>query len=79
MLPIYENARLGRKVNFAGAKIVNSVGAKAPKNVYIHCVPKKLDHQTHSGNILIDFQNCFTVRLSDKFAIKVIVKDPTTP
>jgi len=28
--------------------------------------------------ILTDFQNSFTVRLSDKYAIKVIVKDPTT-
>jgi len=29
--------------------------------------------------ILTDFQNTFTVRLTDKFATKVIVKDPTTP
>jgi len=41
---------------------------------------KKAGHQTHGGNcpILTDFQNSFTVRLSDKFAIKVIVEDPTT-
>ena len=42
---------------------------------------KKVDHQTHGGNfvkiILTDFQNSFTVRLSDKFATEVI--DPTTP
>ena len=40
---------------------------------------KKLDHQTLMVVILSDLQNSFTVRLSDKFATKVIVKDPTTP
>jgi len=32
-LPIQENARLGRKVNFAPGKILS--GGKRPKNVYI--------------------------------------------
>jgi len=36
-LPIYENARLGRKVKIARAKIPS--GAKAPKNVYIAYQP----------------------------------------
>jgi len=31
------------------------------------------------SQILTDFQNSFTVRLSGKFAIKVMVKDLTTP
>jgi len=34
---------------------------------------KKMDHQTHGGNfvkMLTDFQNPFTVRLDDKFAVK---------
>jgi len=60
--------------------------SRGPELIYfegnLHCVPKKMDHQTHGGNfvkILTDFQNPFTVRVSDKFAIKVIVKDPTTP
>jgi len=42
--------------------------------VDIHCVPKKLDHQTHGGNFDKSFktnsQNSFIVRLSDKFAVK---------
>jgi len=32
-LPIYENARLGSKVNFAPDKILS--GSKSPENVYI--------------------------------------------
>ena len=39
-LPIYENARLERKVKFARSKIPS--GAKAPKNVYIMYQPRKL-------------------------------------
>ena len=37
MLPIYENARLAQKVNFAARKI--PLGAIAPKDVYIYSVP----------------------------------------
>jgi len=33
MLPIYRNAKLGRKVNIAPGKILS--GAKAPETVYI--------------------------------------------
>jgi len=39
-LPIYENARLGRKVNFARGKIPS--GAKAANNVDIVYQPKRL-------------------------------------
>ena len=50
-------------------------------NISLHCVPKnwttKLIAVTLSN--LNRFSKLFTVRLSDKFAIKVIVKDPTTP
>jgi len=64
----------------------NLKSSRGPELIYfdgnLHCSKKKLDLQTHGGNfvkILTDFQNPFTVRLTDKFAIKVIVKDPTTP
>jgi len=36
-LLIYENARLGRKVNFARGEI--PAGGKSPQNVYIYSVP----------------------------------------
>jgi len=59
--------------------------AKTEQEVYshpiiIHCVPKnwttKLMVVTREGLILTD---SFTVRLSHKFATKVIAKNPTTP
>jgi len=50
-------------------------------NKIMHCVPKNWTTKLMAVTcqILTDFQNFFTVRLSDKFAIKVIVKHPTTP
>jgi len=50
------------------------------RSIIIHCVPKnwttKLMVVTREGLILTD---SFTVRLSHKFATKVIAKNPTTP
>ena len=38
-LPIYEKARLGRKVNFARGKTPS--GARAPENVYLVYQPRR--------------------------------------
>ena len=54
-----------------------TVNLKSKFTFYIHCVPKKADHQTHGSNSRFSkFFHC-TGWFSSKFAVKCLLKIPS--